>query len=196
MTQNEIDEGKLRVEQGKLEVEQGKLKVEQGKLKVAQETLALEQRKHESQTGLQYKTLISTAGSVLISTIVAVAGLLYNAHLQRDLERQKAADDFKLKAAEIVMNSSGPAATKDRADAMHKLFPDDVSDKFAEDIQPPPPPEEKNPELVGDPETKDALIRLLTEHPDRRERIIKDYSAVFPDKWIKCLQTPNPCPSR
>ncbi len=179
MTQNEIEEGKLQVEQGKL--------------KLAQETLDLERQKCDVQRGtltLEAKKSIWTPVSIVASTAVAVVGLLANGCLQRDIERRTASDNFKLKAAEIVMNSSGVAATKERAAALQNLFPEELSDKFAQKLQAPPP---DKPDLAGDPDPKEALIKLLAEHPAQREQIIKDWSAVFTDKWPKCLQTPNPC---
>ena len=187
------------------EIEQGKLEVERGKLKLAQETLLLEREKHEFQSGLQKRTLGVeerksgwTAGSVLLSTVVAVLGLFVNGCWQRDIEHRTASDNFKLKAAEIVMNSNGVAATKERADALQKLFPEELTDKFSEKLQLPkqlPKPEkpEEKPDLAGDPEAKKALIKLLAEHPTEREQIIKDWLAIFDDEWPRCLQTPNHC---
>lgn len=178
------------------EIEEGKLQVEQGKLKVAQDTLSLEHEKYQFQSGLQNKTLgleekkfRRTSHPIVVATVVAVAGFLANAVI----ENWKASNEFKLKAAEIVMNSSGVAATKERSEALQKLFPQELSDKFATALQVPEPKMPDRPDLEGDPEQKKALIGLLAEHPAQREQIIRDWSAVFTDKWPKCLQTPNPC---
>ena len=174
-----------------LEIDEGKLLVEQGKLKVAEETLALEREKHNCQSGLQNKTLLTTAGSIIVSTVVAVAGLLYNAQLQRDIEHRKASDDFKLNAAQIVMNSNGVQATREKSKVLQTLFPRELGKEFGDAL--PAAPEPGKPYLVGDAEPKELLIKLLAEHPAQRDQIIKDWLAVFTDEWPRCLQTPNTC---
>lgn len=179
MTQDEIDEGKLEVERGKLKLAEETLLLERKK---TEDTLQLERQKHE----LEKRKSRWYTNPVLIAILAAALGFLANTLV----EHRTASDNFKLKAAEIVMNSNGIDATREKSVAMQKLFPDELKDDFGRALPHLPP---EKPELVGEPAPKEALIKLLAEHPTQREQIIKDYSAVFTDKWIKCLQTPNPC---
>jgi len=189
MTQAEIDEEKLKVEQEQLKVAEESFLLERKKV---EETLQLEHQKYELECQkheLEKRKSRWPTNPIVVATVVAVAGFLANAFL----ENWKASNEFKLKAAEIVMNSSGVDATKERADALQKLFPDQLRENFGNALRLNKTTQPENPDLAGDPAPKEALIRLLAEHPTQREQIIKDYSAVFTDKWIECLQTPNPC---
>jgi hypothetical protein len=200
MTQEEIDQRKLEIEQDKLKLAQDAFVLERRKV---EETLQLERNKYVLQRetlNLEKRWSRRLSNPLVLAVLGALIGLAVNTYLQhrtaRDnftLEAVKARENFKLEAARIVMNSSDVDAARDRADALQKLFPDQLSRNFATALQPSKPVVPENPDLFGDAEPKQALIKLLAEHPRQREQIINDWSAVFASNWTKCLRTPNPC---
>lgn len=88
---------------------------------------------------------------------------------------QKARDDFALKAAEIVMNATGPRAAANKADALKQIFHDRLPPQFAESFDP-----EKLRWKGTDAMNKAELLRLLAEKSENSGEIISFWKALFP----------------
>ena len=70
----------------------------------------------------------SLAVSVFVPLIIAILAAMYNVQLQE----RRSNIDFELKAAEIVMSASSPAAAANKATVLTELFPDRLSSHFEE----------------------------------------------------------------
>ncbi len=148
---------------------------DQPKPEIEQQRLALEREKLK----VEWFRAWWTGFSILIPLLIAVGTFFYNSQNQREQARI----DFKLKAAEIVLNAQGPTEAKNKAAAMAALFPDYLPSDFAEDF---------TPLDYGSPKISSPQIQLLTlilEHPDQRNEIIDMWLQVAPfDKWAEKLR--------
>jgi hypothetical protein len=138
------DDSKHGPDSAGIDIEQQKLKFEREKFEREQ---LFEQKKLESQNRNEiYKTIISTLGT-LITVIVSVAIVfitisnnLQIQNMQGESELQlakiKAQDDFKLKAAELILDAQTPNGTLRRAQMLRDLFDDQFSSNFTENFDP------------------------------------------------------------
>ena len=142
---------------------------------IEQQRLALEREKLK----VEWFKAWWTGFSILIPLLIAAGTFFYNSQNQREQARI----DFKLKAAEIVLNAQGPTEAKNKAAAMAALFPDYLPSDFAENFK---------PLDYGSPKISTPQIELLTliiEHPDQRNEIIDMWLHVAPfDKWAEKLR--------
>jgi hypothetical protein len=79
------------------------------------------------QLRVEYFKTIATVFAVLVPLVALVATVIVNVVLARARERT----DFELKAAEIVMTASSPAAAKNKAAVLVELFPSRLPSSFA-----------------------------------------------------------------
>jgi hypothetical protein len=131
----------------------------------------LEKRKNISDIVLAWVTTLSLIFGVVIPLITIAVNV--------NSQTKQARHEFELKAAEIVMNTTGPTGTLNRAKAMANMFPDRLPSNFAASFDP--------KEYTGDNTNtpKKELIQLLVEHPDQRAKIIETWKKLFPDhEWI------------
>lgn len=69
--------------------------------------------------------------SIFVPLIIAILATMYNIRLQD----RRAQIDFELKATEIVMTASSPAAAANKAAVLTELFPDRLSSQFKTTFQ-------------------------------------------------------------
>ena len=157
------------------EPESAQLKSDYSKLDIEQQKLALEYEKLK----LERFKAIWTGISIFIPLLIAVGTIFFNAKNQAE----QAQIDFQLKAAEIVMNSSGPSEAKGKAEAMVALFPDYIPADFAKSFV---PLDYGSSKISA---SQKALLDLIVEHPDQRNEIIDMWLAVAPyDTWAENLR--------
>jgi len=167
------------------------IEVERERLKLVADRLALDRERFADRKDKQKKRRLDSTGiSIIVSTVLALITLFYNSKQQRLLEEETARHAFQLKAAEIVMSTDSPESTRNKAEVLQKLFPQELDREFSAKVKIPP---HECPQLDGAAEAKEALIKLLAEHPSQRDQIIRDWSAVFTDQWAQYLKSSNPC---
>lgn len=79
------------------------------------------------QLRLEYFKTIGTVLAIFVPLIALVATIIVNIVLAQARERT----DFELKAADIVMTASSPAAAKNKAAVLVELFPSRLPGSFA-----------------------------------------------------------------
>jgi hypothetical protein len=137
---------------------------EREKLKIEHQKLELEFRKARW-------TSLSIGVPVMAAIITAAFGFWST--------YQTAKLQFKLKAAESVMQAPNPANAVGRAQFLMELFPGELT-KFARDADP-----EK---YTGDtdPQVKIELLKLFAGKTDSAADILAVWQALFPgDSWAK-----------
>ena len=93
-------------------------------------------------------------------------------------QNQQAKDDFKLKIAEIVMNSDSPTGSYNRARAAHALFPSELPNNFDTAFDP-------ANYAAKSTQPKRDLINLIVSHPNQKSEIIQLWKSVYPDDdWV------------
>jgi hypothetical protein len=75
------------------------------------------------------------ASLTLISLMVPLVAAVLTFMGSVFLEHRRASADFELKAAEIVMNASTPAAAVNKAIVLRELFPEKIPKDFPETMQ-------------------------------------------------------------
>lgn len=154
-----------------VDVELEKLKLESRKVELEVKRLRLDEKKVEDERNQAKLRTIS----IFIPLLIAALGIFFNVWSQG----RQAQYDFELTAAEVVMDSSSPTGTANRARALAALFPDHLSANFAEEF---------DPSLYSSPNSADSkkeLIQLLIEYPDQEEKILKLWATLFPgDEWL------------
>src|SRR6266850_1209425 len=112
----------------KFDVEGENLKLELDKLELEKEKLKLEESKLE----IEWQKAKWTALSItvpLLAAILTVAYGIWSVHEQSQSQ-------FEIKAAEIVMGSSGPGESLNKARAFVALFPGKLPRNFATSFDP------------------------------------------------------------
>lgn len=113
-----IEERRLLLEERKVEIELDKIRIEKTRVWTAS---------------------ASTVGSLLIVAATVALGIwsqYEQAKLQHSIQDRQAKAQFELKAAEIVMAADNPTTTLNKAKALQSLFPQYLSDNFAESFVP------------------------------------------------------------
>jgi type II secretory pathway pseudopilin PulG len=124
--------------------------VERKKIELEEQKLILEREKVKVE---KFKAW-STGGSIIISLLIAALTIGFSAwsqykqamtqfavqeqqaKAQLELQERQAKAQFELKAAEIVMNTSDPKVTYNKATALLSLFPNRLLSNFAESFDP------------------------------------------------------------
>jgi len=145
-------------------VEQEKLLIEREKLLVEREKLALERYKARW-------TAIGVGIPILVIAATVALGIWS--------QYQKGHDDFSLKAAEILLQSDSPDATKNKAAALQALFPSQLPADFAKSFQP-------NQFGANTVPSQRELLQLMASRPEDAVRILAMWKSMFPgDEWIE-----------
>ena len=140
--------------------------------KVAEDRLQFDREKEERERRHSFWTRLGVVVPLVAVVVTAIAGYV----TQRQQEKQ----DFKLKAADIVFNTSGPAAAEEKAAALKALFPDDLGSSFATHFNP-----SAGRVARSDPTVVATVIGLIAAHPNARAEIIRDWKRAFPaDTWL------------
>jgi hypothetical protein len=156
---SDYEKGDFNLEHEKIELERQRIQAEFEKLKT--------ERFKVWWTGL----------SILVPLLVAAITLGFSAWNQA----QQAQSQFELKVAEIVMSEKSSVEASNKAKAFAKLFPNRLPAGFAETF---------DPYLFGGPPSapKKELLKLILEHRDQKQEIIKMWGQLFPeDEWVKNL---------
>ena len=113
-----------------------------------------------------------TAISILGSVVVAAISIVSAAALQNSAANTQ----FKLKAAELVLQSDDPEVNKDKAARFQELFPGRMESDWSKSFD-----WKKHADENDDMKT--AFAKLLAEHPDpnQRKQIIDTYRILFVD---------------
>ena len=144
-------------------------------LELKLENLALEREKLR----LEWFKAWWTGFSILIPLLIAAATLYFNGRTQLEQARI----DFKLKAAEIVLNTSGPSEAKNKAEALVNLFPAELPANFADNFA---PTDYGSPKISTQ---QKELLNLIIAHPEQRNEIVEMWLAVAPfDTWAEKLK--------
>ncbi len=101
------------------------------------ENLRLERRKMWLQVAALAGPLLVVAGTYLF---------------QVSLQREQALAEFRLKAAEIIMDTPSASATQNRGRALAALFPGQLPEDFAQEF---------NPDLYGSSPSTDAKMEMF-----------------------------------
>lgn len=162
-----------------------------------QERLALERRKVELDERRERADRYMRMGIVIpvAVAVLTLAGTMISARVEArsnlELQHAKARDDFRVRAAEIVMDTSTPAEAQGRALALAALFPEQLGNDFAAqyDVRRYTDPDEfQRDQRVA---SKKELLNILIEHPGRQSEILALWRAFFPgDDWIDELDSP------
>lgn len=123
-----------------------------------------------------------TGFSILIPLLIAAGTIYFNGKNQQE----QAQNDFKLKAAEIVLSETSPSAAKAKAEAMTDLFPNDLPADFAAGFN------AKNYSAPKVSESQKFLLTLIVEHPEQKNEIIAMWLAIAPPndrEWATKLKT-------
>jgi len=151
-------------------IELKRLEIENQKLIIETEKLKIEKSKQ------LWTILIGTFP--LFGVILTI---VYGIHIQDKTEKNQ----FKLKAAEIIFNTSDAYEARERANMLIKIFPNELPKDFSKSF---------NPDSLGILDTyemasKKEIIRLIGSNPENKTEIIKCWKQIFPgDKWIKDLE--------
>jgi hypothetical protein len=110
-------------------------------------------------------------GIPLITAAITVALAVWTQY-------QKASDDFALKAAELVMNSSSPAGAANKAAALRNLFPERLPPSFAKSFDPGSVPYRFN---LGDaPPTRAEVFAMLASQAKSKEELTVLLKELYP----------------
>src|SRR6185503_6008486 len=136
--------------------------------------LELEEKKLEVDKSIALWTRIP----ILVTLLVGIITIWVSIWSQR----QQAKNAFDVKVAEIIMDSSGPSETLNRAKALSRLFPDRVSEEFTKSFKP--------SEIGGgiSNERKIELLKMLIQDRENRPEILRMWNTIYPsDTWLKAL---------
>ncbi len=141
-----------------LDLDAKKLELECEKLKLELEKLRVERFK-------AWSTAISIGIPLLAVAITVIFGYWS--------EKQRADTEFQIKAADIITRFQDPFEMKGRARILRTLFPvmlpADFGEKFDDQrFAVPTPPDET------------LLLRLIVEHQDQKQEIIKMWKQIYP----------------
>jgi hypothetical protein len=161
-------------------IELAKLQIERDKLDIERQKLLVE----------QYKARWS-AYSVAIPLLVVAATVGLGVWNQYQQNRQA----FTLKAAEILMTTPSPNETRNKANALLSLFPNQLPKNFASSFDP-----STIVTAAGENFSQRELRQLLTANPDAAVKILNIWLAIYPDdpvaKELQNKLTPNPALNR
>ena len=123
-----------------------------------------------------------TAGSILFPLVIAILTIYLQMRMARKQKELEAETAFKLKAAEIVLNSKSPAAARSRAKALSQLFPSYIPNDFAASFDSTILPGTRR-------DDKSELLKLLVAYPEQRSMIIRSWKSLFPwdEEWVNDL---------
>jgi hypothetical protein len=96
--------------------------------------------------------------------------------------RAQARASFELKAAETVMDSHGPFATRRKADVLRALFPKRLPSDFAQSFEP-----GEYAARGPSSESKLELLKLIVAHPNQEQEIVQLWRRMYPDDGLQEL---------
>ena len=143
---------------------------DESKFDAEREKLALERERLQVE---RYKAKWSAAavGVPLLGLVFTAATGIWNQHRQSQLS-------FALKAAEIIMATDNPEATKNKALALGTLFPQHLPKEFAKSFD-----ADAFETMEADPK-RDLVTQLLAK-PESAKTMIAIWKAAYPaDDWI------------
>ena len=152
-----------------------RLKIELDKIELEKERLIFEREKFK-QDRANIKIALFSA---FIPLLIAALSLGYNFWQ----EKQRADLEFQLKAAEIIMNTTSPTGSYNRAKALIDLFPDRLPATLLESFSP------AKYTATVDVDAKNKVIALIIENEDKKDEIIYMYKKIFPSYiWLDDLK--------
>jgi hypothetical protein len=171
--------------------------LEERRLALEGERLKLERDKFEEEKYRENKKLEQestkawlTAGSLVVPLLAALFTLSYSIwSFRRQLKEnaiqqmEAAKLQFEIKAADIAFSGMTPEAVRNRAAVLKKMFGDRLPENF-----PPPFDPKEHGGGIETSEEKLIFIKLITEHPDKKEEIVRLWDALFGDKWLERVQ--------
>jgi hypothetical protein len=176
----------LELEQKKIELEERKIKFEEDKLRLDKsiEQANLEQEKEIEQAKLKVEKSKArwTALSIFIP-LITIAGTFV---ISQIAEANKAKADFKIKAAEIVMNRqmAVPFEVKLKAQVLSEMFPDVLPPGFAAGFK----PDNYNYPVWSDSDARDVFLQIVAQKSNREE-LIRIWKELFPDDvWLNDIK--------
>jgi len=113
-TAGDLEERRVAVEEKKIELEHEKIRTE--RLRAWYSSFSI------------FGSLFVVAGTVALG----IWSQYEQSKLQHSLQDRQAKAQFELKAAEIVMDTNDPGVTRNKARALQALFPQYLSDNFAD----------------------------------------------------------------
>ena len=121
-----------------------------------------------------------TVGSILVPLLTGIGAIYWQVRSSAQLKETEAKNAFELKAAEIVLSSSSPAAAVGRAKALASLFPHRLPPQFATSFN--------STEFPGTirHEIKIELFRAIAQNPEHKDDIVAAARQIFPkeESWI------------
>jgi hypothetical protein len=146
-------------------LESEKLKIEREKVEIERERLKVERQKGLWSAAATFLPLFIAAASI------GFAVYQQDVQAKSSLRQQalQAHENFRLKAAEIVMDVEDLWQADDRARVLNSLFPEMLPDDWAEHYS----MERRTLPL-------DRLLERLAAHPEDSEKILSFYAAIYP----------------
>ena len=151
--------------------------IELKRLEIENQKLIIETEKLKIEKSKQFWTIL--IGTLPLLGVILT--IIYGIYVQSDNEENQ----FKLKAAEIIFNTSDAYEARVRADMLIKTFPNELPEDFSKSFNP------DSLEILDTYEmaSKKEVIRLIASHPENKTEIIKCWKQMFPgDEWIKDLE--------
>src|SRR5688572_13518337 len=110
------------------DVEIRKVEIEEKKIEIELDRIRIEKVKAWSGSASTFASLIVVAGTIALG----IWSQYQQAKLEHDIQQRQAKAQFELKAAEIVMSVDNPSTTLNKARALQSLFPQYLSENFAD----------------------------------------------------------------
>ena len=168
--------------------EKATIEIENRKLKLAETGQALASR----QARQSARTTLGSLLVALVSVFVSSQAVFQQSWLQRQAaadtavqQQRQTKDQFELQAAQIVVSNDDPEIAYSKALALHELFPNRLSESWVRQF---------DPDKYCKPAYEDraAFVKLVTEHPDQRERLAQLWLALYCEEqsssftdWLK-----------
>jgi hypothetical protein len=119
-----------------------------------------------------------TAGSVVVPLLFGFTALFLQSRTAYKLKEMESDVAFKLQAAEIIMASTSTKAAEERADALHRLFPKQITNEFVEIFK------QSTFRLPGMAYQgkKMELFKMLAGNLENRREVFRAYAMLYSDE--------------
>jgi hypothetical protein len=129
--------------------------------------------------------VILTSMAPLLGSLLAIAlGIItlgIQVRQQKEIQKLTAELQFEIKAAEIAFEGKTPAAVKNRAGLLKKIFPDRLPKDFiAESFEP-----TQYGGKTENSESKKQFLELLAKYPEQQKMVYEVWKALFEEDWIE-----------
>lgn len=168
-------------------------KLELERQKFIEATAAEEERARIEWAKLEFEKsnasrLMWTSMGPLLGSLLAIAlGIVtlgIQVRLQKKIQELTAELQFEIKAAEIAFAGKTPAAVKNRAGLLKKIFPDRLPKNFvAESFEP-----TQYGGKTENSESKKQFLELLAKYPDQQKMVYDVWKALFEEDWIEKIK--------